>query len=444
LLQFGRRLRTARNRLGLSQHELASPDLSKGFVSLLETARSYPSVETIIALARRTHTSVASLLLDPADLRLETARNLLHLAWVMDMTRHSADVPQLVDSAELLLPDMPAELRVQAKLVRARAAMATGAMDDAAGLADEAIVLVREQHLDDALGRALTVRGIVDERRGAYPAAAATLEDALDAMRRSKSVDTEEGVWAYLSLGVARWRMNQNDEAERAYREALALKASAELPRMQGRALTGLGLLAWTRGQLDQAVELFSQAYAVFQGIEDLAEMGRVLNNLGLVRREQGLHDEALAVLTTALHIREREGDARGRSATLDEIARVLLTLGRADEAADAARRAVADAQTAGDRARETVARVTLARVLRAQDQPEAAIGLLRAAVATLRDLGMTREVASASAELGLMLKDAGQPDEAAEHLANALTLRAGGPSLPRWDEGAEPQGSTP
>jgi tetratricopeptide (TPR) repeat protein len=308
-------------------------------------------------------------------------------------------------------------------LVRARAAMATGQMDEAARLAGEAVAHAQQQHAGGTLGRALTVKGIVDERRGAYQMAVATLDAALEALRRSRSVETEEGVWASLSLGAAYWRMNRIDEAAHAYQQALALAMGMALPRMQGRALTGLGMAAWTRQQLDLAVDLFSQAYAVFQGVEDLAEMGRVLNNLGLVRREQGLHEEALTVLSTALHIRDRESDVRGRSATLDELAKVFLTLGRLDEAAGAAQRALTDAQAAGDRARAAVVRVTLARVLRAQGDRPASVELLRGAVATLMELGMTREAAAAAGDLGLMLNEAGQHEEAARFLAEALTL---------------------
>ncbi len=430
LRELGRRLKAARTRAGLSQQQLAAPDLSKSFVSLLESARSYPSVETVIALAQRTHTSVAALLFDPADLRLETALNLLHLAWTMDPALHSAEALQFVSSAEVLTPDMPAELRVHSILVRARVAMATGLMEDAARLGDEAVTLARLQHLDIALGRALAVKGIIDERRGQFQSATATLEHALEVMRWSKSVRSEEGVWAFLSLGAVGWRTSQIDGAQTAYRQALELATAVQLPKLRGRALTGLGMVAWTRQQLDLAVDFFSQAYAVFEEIEDLAEMGRVLSNLGLARRAQGLHDEALSVLNTALHIREREGDVRGRSATLDELAQVLLVLGRWDEAAEAARRAVADAKAAGDQAREAVVQVTLARVLRAQNHVPQATDLLRDAVDALIRLGMTKEAASASADLGLMLNEAGQQAEAADYLAKALTLDASRASI--------------
>ncbi|MDR7543247.1 MAG: tetratricopeptide repeat protein [Armatimonadota bacterium] len=426
LRQFARRLKGARVQAGLTQQQLAQPEFNKSFVSLLETARSYPSVETLLALARRTRTSLASLLFDPADLRLETALNLLHLCWVMDPARHGPEILQFVSTAEVLVPDMPAELRVRAMLARSRAAVAAGRLDEAESLASDAVELARRHQLEGALGRALAIKGTVEGRRGLYPAAIATLERALDCLHRTRSLESEDGVRALLSLAWARWRTGQIGDAQAAYQRALEVATAVGLPKLRGRALVGLGIVAWRREQFDLAVEYFSQAYAVFQEIEDLAEMGRVLNNLGQVRRTQGLHDEALAVLTTALRIREREGDPRGRSATLDELAQVLLALGRVDEAAQAARRAVDDARTVGDQAREAIVQITLARILRAQDRRPDAVELLRGAAETLGRLGMTAEAAAAAAELGLMLNEAGQREEAADYLARALTWRTG------------------
>jgi tetratricopeptide (TPR) repeat protein len=432
---LGQRLRAARHRAGLSQEQLAAPDLTKGFVSLLESGRSYPSLETLLAFARRMHTSVGVLLFDADELRLETAYNLLHLAWILDQDSRGTDVLQLVTAAELVAPDMPAELRVRAGLVRARAAMAAGRLDDAARCADEAVTLAEQHRLLGPLGVALAIRGGVHERRGEYGPAAATLERALDVMRRAKTLASEEGVRALLSLGVARWRMGDLEASEAAHRRALAIATDLDLPRLRGRALNNLGLLAWNRGQLDRAVELYSEAYAVLEQTEDLFEMGRVLNNLGLIRRTQGLYDEALAVLTKALRIRERQGDLRGMAATHDELARVHLALGQLDQAADAAERAVADAQAAGDRGREAVARVTLGRVRRAQQRLERAAEILRAALAMLLELQMAPEAAAAAAELGLVLKDTGRAAEAAELLAQAVALGGPGPASPRGDE---------
>jgi tetratricopeptide (TPR) repeat protein len=404
LVQFGRRLRQARGYAGITQEQLAGGDCNKSFISLLESGRSYPSVETVAALARRAGASVASLLLDSEALRWETAYNLLHLAWQVDPVERGAEALRLAEMAEAVLPGLPAELSARAMLVRARVAVMTDRLDEGIELADRAAVVARRHQLSGALGRALVLRGVAAERRGDYRGAVVVLGKALEIMRQARSAHTEDEVWACLSLGAAWGRTGHLARARRSYRRALELATRLKLPRMRGRALTGLALVEWALRHLDQAVDLLEQAYDAFEQIEDLAEMGRVLNNLGLLRREQGLYAEALAVLQRALRLRDRQPDARSRSATLDEIAQVHLAMSRWSEAARFARRAVKDARASGDRSRLAAAQVTLARALRAQGRWREAVDLLRAAVPALSQLGMHAQAVSASTELDLLL----------------------------------------
>jgi tetratricopeptide (TPR) repeat protein len=401
-VQFGRRLRLARGRAGLTQQRLAAPDLNKSFISLLESARSYPSVETVISLASRLDTSVASLLFDADELRRETALNLLHLAWVLDPAARGAEALRLAETAGALATDLPVEMKVRAVLVRARVAMAADRLSEAARAADEAARLARRARQARALGSALAVRGVVDERRGHYKAAIATLRRALAVMQQTSSARSEEGVWALLSLAAAHGRTGQAARARRTYRQALATATRLHLPRMRGRALTGLGMVEWMHKRLDEAVALFDQAYAAFEQDEDLPEMARVLSNLGLIRREQGLYAEALAVLERAARLRERQRDTRGLAATYDETAQVLLAMNRLAEAARAARRAVELGRASGDRSRETVATMTLGQVLRAQGRWRDALQHLQVAAVQFRRLGMRTHAAAAQADLEL------------------------------------------
>ncbi len=412
----------ARGHAGLTQLALAAPDLSKSFISLLESARSYPSVETVISLARRVNNSVGSLLMDPPELRLETALNLLHLAAQMDLATRGPEAVQLVATAEALLPDMPAELRVRASLLRARAAIARNQLEEATRWADEAVTKARRHRLEGRLGMALAIRGEVEVARHTYKAALPLLEEATSTMHRAKAGRTEENVRALISLGTTRAQLGEMNGARRAYLRALELATRLMIPLSRGKALMGLGLVEWTRRHFDAAVGCLNRAHEAFAQAEELNEMSRALTNLGLVRREQGRNDDALSALDRALRVKERLGDASGRSATLGEIGEVLLALGRRAEAARAARRAIKEAQAGKDRMREAAAQVTLGRVLRAQGRRREAITLLRGAVATFKRLGLDSRAATASHELARML--AGAKGEAPRHLKKASSTR--------------------
>jgi len=417
LVQFGQRLLLARGRAGLTQLALASPDLSKSFISLLESGRTFPSVETVIALGQRLSSSVAGLLMDLPELRLETALNLVHLASHMDLTARGDEAVKLVAAAEALLPDMPIDLRIRAALLRGRASIAANQLEEAARWVDDAVAMARRQRRPNRLGMALALKGEIEVRQRTYQAAVPLLEDATTMMQRAKEARTEECVRALVSLGTARWQLGQMTGARKAFARAGQLAARLRLTALRGKALTGLGMVEWMRRRLDSAVTYLTEAHDEMSQAEDVAEVSRVLSNLGLIRREQGRLDDALSALERALRIRERLADPRARSATLDEIAQVQLEMGRHADASRSARRALKEAQAGRDRMREAEAQMTLGRVMSAQGRSQEATPLLRSALSTFKRLGLKSRTGVASAELGLMPVDAGAQTEGARYL---------------------------
>ncbi len=406
LIRIGRRLQLARGRAGLTQQRLAAPDLSKSFISLLESARSYPSVETIIALAERVNSSVASLLMDPPDLRLETAFNLLHIAMSMDLDTRGPEAARYIDVAEVILPDLPVELRIRGALLRARIAIAGHQLGDAVRWAEEATDMARRHRLSHRLGMALALKGEVEVRRRTYAAAAPLLEHAVSLMMRARSGRTEENVRALISLGTTYMQLGRTDAARRTYKRAEELATRVSLHALRGKALSGLGMAEWARRRFDAAAEYLGEARDAFERVEDLAEMSRVLTNLGVVRREQGRYQEALRALEQTLRIKERLNDGGGRSAALDEMAQVWLAMDRPADAARAARRAVREAQAAGDRMREADAQVTLGRVLQAQGRAREAVQFYRGALATFKRLGLKGRATAAADAVAAMLNE--------------------------------------
>src|SRR5574341_1177989 len=80
LKRLGSRIRQARRIRGFTQTDIAKPNLTKSFISLLESGRTYPSVSTLVTLASRLQTSLALLLLEAPQLPRETVLNMLELA----------------------------------------------------------------------------------------------------------------------------------------------------------------------------------------------------------------------------------------------------------------------------------------------------------------------------------------------------------------------------
>jgi tetratricopeptide (TPR) repeat protein len=421
LSAFGSRLRVARSRAGLTQAILGSPDLSKSFISLLESGRSRPSVGTIVALAHRLDTSVSSLLLEGPDLRRDTALSLLHVAGNLDLASRAREALALVDAADVLFPDMTVDHRIRGLLVRAHASIHLPDLDQADLHAREACAIATERALPAAMGRAHALLGEVAFLRRSFAPARTHLRQAVAMLKLARATKTVEYVRAMLSLGATSFYRDELDQALRAYRRAEASAAKLGLTALRGRGIMGIGFVTWRRKQLVAAVRHFTQARDLFKRVEDRLETSRALNNLGLVYRDQGRLAESLGALQRALRIKEQLDLPRDRSSTLDEIALTSMALGRLQDAETAARRAISDAQLAGDRVLEADAHVTLARVLQADGRTLDSIEMLRRAVAAFVKLGMRRRASSAAVVLGKLLRESGDRVEAARYVALAI-----------------------
>ncbi len=432
LVQFGRRLMLARSRAGLTQQALGAPDLSKSFISLLESGRSYPSVETVIALARRMHTSVGSLLFDPADLRQEIALSLLHLASALDPQTAGDDALRLLTAAEGVLVPLPPALHAQVLLHRARVLLARRHVEDARRLLTEAATLATRHRLEGLASQALALQGMAALCQDDVDAARPLLEQAVDAMRRCKTARTEEHVRALIALGGAHVRSGHPERGQRAYRRALDLATRLRAPRLRGYALWGLGVAAWVRRNPEQAAAWLEQAVEIPQRDGSPEDLSGALTALGAARCVQGRYGDALAVLQRALRLQEQhQADAVHRSDAWSRLAQVLLAIDRRGDAARAARRALRDALAAGARATEAQAQVTLARVLHAQGRRADAVELLRDAQAALKRTGHARQAADAAALLALWTREQPAAGEEGPARPTARSLVLDPPPLP-------------
>src|SRR5438093_1186127 len=116
LKRLGGRIRQARRIRGFTQTDIARPNLTKSFISLLESGRTYPSVSTLVTLASRLQSSLALLLLETPQLARETALNLLELARA-SAPANAAKTDRLLAAVEALSEDAN-DLRSELLLTR--------------------------------------------------------------------------------------------------------------------------------------------------------------------------------------------------------------------------------------------------------------------------------------------------------------------------------------
>ena len=388
VVTFGQELERARGYFGLTQAGLAGSDLSKSFVSLLETARSYPSVDSALLLARRSGASLAALLLDPGELRLDTALSLVSLARGAATSR-PAWARNLVRTAEELTPDMPLWLKGEAVLIHALASVAESKPDEAEALSRQGLGLAERAQFVPGQARALALLGLIALIRRDFAGAFGLLSQAVARHRESSSLRSESGIKALIWLGTVSIKIGRSKHAKRMYEKALRLSSRLELTPLKGEALLGLGYLAKAEGDLASATQIVKEARTAFEQTEDVLNLSAAMNNLGALYREQGELDKALGAMQQAIRLMDRAGNLRARSASYEEMARVYLQLGDLDEAHKAARQALEDANQAGDRQHRAHALAALGRVAATRRQRSRAIRYLREAVRLFKTLGL-------------------------------------------------------
>src|SRR5437016_11514906 len=133
---LGRRIRQARQALGLSLAAVAGDDFSRAFLNQVELGRAQPSTQTLRIIAHRLQRPIDYFLEDPGD---STAALELALAEA-EMGLHRGE-PARAESlmTRLLARPLPIDLRTRGQLTLATAQLKLGRPEDARPLLEEAI-----------------------------------------------------------------------------------------------------------------------------------------------------------------------------------------------------------------------------------------------------------------------------------------------------------------
>lgn len=129
-MDFGTRLREIRERVGLTQSELAEGIAASSYISLLETGKRKPKPEMVEKFSSRLGVSTEELLLDPSSQEIALSVNMATVAL------SSGDLESARDYAKQVLafPGVPAAAHLAATVVllqvRAREGLFEGLLDD--------------------------------------------------------------------------------------------------------------------------------------------------------------------------------------------------------------------------------------------------------------------------------------------------------------------------
>ena len=415
----GKRIRKARLEHEMSLAQLGGEDLSRSFLSLVESGRSRISLRALAIVAER---------LD------------MPMSYFLEDTDADKAAELLVDQAE-------------AALARQRP--------------EEALKILNGTRIPTPLSaRAAWIRGRAIRETGDPREAIPVLRQGLIvAEKRDDSALTSEILF---SLGSALYASDNYDEALMFFRRGVETsQASVEDPLLLGKLTLGIGNVQYVKGEVDQAIAHYERARELFGSIYDLDNVGSVASAISLAYYRRGDMSGALHFSKQGLAAFRLKHNARQVGRELINIAARYRSLGDLDQALVSAAEAVSRAQEVDARDLEAMARSTLASIYVERDEFDVAenealhaidlassdsdlaridawIALAKVyesrgegdrvdryfqkALESLRESGSSARLADAALAYSLSLKTRGQMDTALEYALESAKVMAAKP----------------
>ena len=287
---LGRRIRQARQELGLSIAAVAGSDFSRAFLSQVELGRAQPSTQTLRIIARRLQRPIDYFLEDPGD---STAALELALAEAA-ISLHQSD-PARAESLmiQMLARTIPIEPRTRAQLTLATAQLMQGRATDAMAPLEEAIAIAERSDWPQLL------------------------------------------VELYDRLGSAHYLLRRAHAAGLWFDKAFECYQSAALndPVLKARILGHRANLHYVAGQPVEAIDAYESAIAAAEQVLDLRALAGIYEGLALSLQDTGQYARALSYAQKGLRLFETLRDVRMTGQLRLNMGDMLLQQGRVAEA---------------------------------------------------------------------------------------------------------------
>ncbi|XRQ03373.1 helix-turn-helix domain-containing protein [Actinomadura welshii] len=412
---LGQRIRALRIRQGVSQAQLAFPELSDSYISLIESDKRVPAPSVVELLAAKLNCSATYLVsgvsedvVDELRVTLDYAEIALSNGAAAEARARFAEV--LASADAVALPDM----LHQARWGHALALEAAGELEEAiAGLRELTEQASAETDLDHwakvhvALSRCLRERG--DISAGVHAA-----ENALRHLIAAGADSTDAAVHLGAALLAA---FIERGDLVRARQLAAQLVERAERigsPRARMVAYWEAAYVAEIRGDYEDGVALAERALMLAGDGEDPRDLGRLrVRYAGLLLRarpDQAARARELLARVSA----EINASASGEidvAWCLTELARAETVLGRPAEGARLAEQAL---ELLGDAPRRATAGAltVLGEASVRLGHRDRAVDVLTRAATCLEEMESSREAAQAWFDLAEVLAETGTAEE--------------------------------
>jgi tetratricopeptide (TPR) repeat protein len=320
----------------MSQAQLAGEELTKGFISQVESNLVRPSVRSLQIIALRLGKSLDYFL---GDAPLATEKRLAFHRLAAEAAGERHDWKVVRTEVESGLTCAPGK-RERAALLRllAQADLATEQRESAFDRINEALSLVDAATDAAEVARLQHLRGVAYGQLNQYLAAAEALEQARDTMERHEVNDPRQRARVLVALGTVYRRLGRTAKAMQTYSSALDLASASSELRVAAQGYMGVAVSLYDAGELDAAINNYRRALDLFERVEDRAFELSVLHSLAAIHFERGASDEARDLAERSLNLAKMAGDARVEATAQVILARIALAAGEAEGALELAK----------------------------------------------------------------------------------------------------------
>lgn len=345
---LGERVRAARKELGLSQAQLAGDELTKGFISQLESGLVRPSIRSLQLIAGRLGKSLDYFI---GDESLTGGKRLAFHRLAAEAAAERRDWPGVRQHVALGL-DHASETRERASLLHllGRAEVASRAFERTFDLVTEALQLADAATDPELVANLLSLRGHAYAELGQLAASTEAYEAALDVVQKYEVMDTRLRSRILISLGTVYRRTGRTSKAIAAYEPALAMASRSSEMLLAARGYMGIAVTHYDSGELDTAIGYYRRALDLFHRISDIDFELNTLQSIATIQFENGEFDKAKGSAERAMKRALEVGNAHWAGVAEVILARIALREGRTPDALRMAKHAERILAEAGDK----------------------------------------------------------------------------------------------
>jgi tetratricopeptide (TPR) repeat protein/transcriptional regulator with XRE-family HTH domain len=430
-LELGSRIKSIRCERGLTQAELAGPNLSESYISLIESGKRRPGRRTLAALSERLDVTVEELTAHvvPVDPQVSFA-----MAFV-DLAMMNGDFDSAKSAMAAIRQDPRLDPRSAAKLVSVEARLA-----ESEGDLETATVLLEQVLADDntepaAWSEAATSLVRCHRERGNLVEAIEVGERCTAQLAAAGLSGTPQHVTVGLTMASAYHERGDVVKAARVIESLVAESERVGSREARGYAYWNAALIARGEGRKLDAVKLAEKAVALVSEGDDKRRLARLTQTHAsiLLTLDEPQITRAVELLLSSYTQMEECGSPVDVATIATHLGNAEILAGEPEEAERWARRSL---ELLGDEPRLETARswMILAQAQTMQGNVEQANQTARLSASMLEAMGASRNAAKIWRELGDLMSRQGQHEQACLAYDRALESMglAATPEAPR------------